>query len=337
MSGSSDQFTGITFPIDEFRQLREDPIEWVFLVGNRLLVAGGVLVGIVSLLSALELTGIASMQHVDATFYLLGGLVSGNATLIGLVISINQVVVSRQLGSPGELREQINNVTEYRESVLAEPDVDVVPVTPSDFLKVLLQTSRRQVQRLGGYVTEEANEETREEIDEFVSGLTAHIDEMTHLLEQSGIGTFNTLAATLTTNYAQRIYQARSIKANYGEDLSEEAIEGLEDAVAQLQQIDVARQYFKTLYTQTELAYLSRVLLYTGICSELLLVITLLIFTTTESSGVLPAGFPHIAVPIVTGLGLAPLAVLLAFVLRLAVVTQRTAAITPFTTPEQER
>ena len=41
-------------------------------------------------------------------------------------------------------------------------------------------------------------------------------------------------------------------------------------------------------------------------------------------------------IPLVAAVGLLPLSVLVPFVLRLAMVTQRTAAITPFTTPEQE-
>lgn len=95
----------------------------------------------------------------------------------------------------------------------------------------------------------------------------------------------------------------------------------------------MARQYFKTLYTQTELSYISRTLLYAGVVAEAVLVSTLLILTTSRGA---PASMSAAAIPPVAGVGLLPLSVLFAFVLRLATVTQRTAAITPFTTPEQE-
>ena len=104
-----------------------------------------------------------------------------------------------------------------------------------------------------------------------------------------------------------------------------------DDVVTRLKEIDVARQYSKTIYTQTELSYISRTLLYAGAVAEAVLVSTLL--TLTSSSG---APIPVSLIPFVVGVGLLPLSVLFSFVLRLATVTQRTPAITPFTTPEQE-
>ena len=52
----------------------------------------------------------------------------------------------------------------------------------------------------------------------------------------------------------------------------------------------------------------------------------------TTSLATLPIG----VLPVLVLVGLVPLAILFAFVLRIAVVTQRTTAITPFTTPERE-
>ena len=52
----------------------------------------------------------------------------------------------------------------------------------------------------------------------------------------------------------------------------------------------------------------------------------------TTSLATLPIG----VLPMLVLVGLVPLAILFAFVLRIAVVTRRTTAITPFTTPEQE-
>lgn len=59
------------------------------------------------------------------------------------------------------------------------------------------------------------------------------------------------------------------------------------------------------------------------------------LLTLTASNGA-PSTVPAAAIPLVAAVGLLPLSVLSPFVLRLATVAQRTAAITPFTTPEQE-
>lgn len=319
----------------ELSELRDDPSRWFFLTGNRLVVAGIAIAMMGALISLLQLSEIVAVRNTGSLFYLFGSLLSGNLTLLSLVISINQLVLSRQLGSPGELREQINNVTEYRKQVIDEAELDVAPVTPSEFLKVLLQHTRREVQRLGGLTAGTDHRDLREDVNAFTTEVTEHVDRITLLLEQSGIGTFNALSAALTTNYAQLIHQARTIETNYGEDLHDAGVEGLDRTVHRLQQIDVARQYFKTLYMQAELSYLSRVLLYVGIPAELVAVGMLLVFSSSPDSTSL-ATLPVGVLPAFVTIGLAPLAVLFAFVLRIAVVTQRTAAITPFTTPEQE-
>jgi len=319
----------------EIGELRADPTRWFFLTGNRLVVAGLTLVAVGVCISALQLSEIVAVRNTGSLFYLFGSQLSGNLTLLSLVISINQLVLSRQLGSPGELREQINNVTEYRRQVLDDAELDVAPVTPSEFLKVLLQHTRREVQRLGGLVAGTDDTDLREAVDGFATEVTEHVDRITLLLEQSGVGTFNALSAALTTNYAGMIHRARTIEARFGDDLHDAGTEGIERTVRRLQQIDVARQYFKTLYMQAELSYLSRVLLYVGIPAELVAAGMLLVFSSspdTTSLATLPVG----VIPAMVLIGFAPLAVLFAFVLRIAVVTQRTAAITPFTTPEQE-
>ena len=165
--------------------------------------------------------------------------------------------------------------------------------------------------------------------------LTDHIDLVVRLIEGTGSGTFDTLSALLTTNYADRIYQIQRLKAVHQGEYSESANDLLDEIVSELQELDVARQYFKSLYIQTELAYISRVLLYAGVLSEVVLLSALLVLSSSDGTSV-PGLFPPVLALLVVAVGLLPLAVLFSYALRLAVVTQRTIAITPFTTPEQE-
>ncbi|MDS0293419.1 hypothetical protein [Halogeometricum luteum] len=331
---SSETSSTLTIAREEFSDVRESPARWVFLVGSRPVVGVGLFVVFLVVFYALWVFGYVTLQNKTAMQYILSSLISGNLTLVTLVISINQVIISRQLNSPGELREDIENVNEFRERVFDPEQVDVVPVTPSDFLKLLLESIRRDLQRLGGLTARADDDELREDTDELVSGITDHVDRVIRLIEGSGSGTFDTLSALLTTNYADRIYQIRRLKSKHQESLSEETEEYVDDIVSTLQQLDVARQYFKTLYIQTELAYISRVLLYAGVIAELVLVSTLLALTASGPN--LPQVLPPVVAPLVAAVGLLPLAVLFSYAIRLAVVSQRTIAITPFTTPEQE-
>lgn len=167
-----------------------------------------------------------------------------------------------------------------------------------------------------------------------VSDLTGLLDDVIHTLESSEAGTFEVLSVTLMTNYAQQINGVRRIKANYHDDLSDETTSALDGLLERLEDIDVARQYFKSVYLQDELSSLSRVLLYAGVPAEVISVAVLFAIT---GGGTPPLKLANVVIPAAAVVGLLPLSLLFAFILRTATVTQRTAATLPFTTPGQEQ
>lgn len=139
----------------------------------------------------------------------------------------------------------------------------------------------------------------------------------------------------LETNFSHRLHEAYRIQTVYTDEFPPPANDLFSELMTSLQQIDIARQYFRSIYIQTELARLSRILLYVGmpaVASALLL-----LYVYTSASGMpIPNGYLEVIVQAVLVLGFVPFAVLFSFVLRIAAVAQRTVAITPFTTPEQE-
>lgn len=308
--------------------------DWLVLNGNRLVVAGLLLVAVFASLLVVEIAVLQEIRWSVPLLYVYSAQVGGNLTLITLVLTINQLVLSRQLSSPGELREQIREVTNYREEVQSASDGDIAPVTPSDFLAQLLQNSDEQVATLDEIRHDAAETELREELDELASSLSEHISRVSRLLSRSDVGTFNALSATLRTNYGEQIREVQLLRSQYRDSLSEAEVDELDELVSRLRQIDVARQYFKTLFIQSELASLSRILLYVGVPAEILSTIMLVGAAGSPAQsfyGAIPA--PVVAATVTVGF--APLSILFAFVLRIATVAQRTAAITPFTTHEQ--
>jgi hypothetical protein len=73
----------------------------------------------------------------------LSSLISGNLTLITVVVSINQLLLSREMSSPGELESQIQNVIEYRKDV-EDHAGDIAPVKPLGFLELLFSNTRQE-------------------------------------------------------------------------------------------------------------------------------------------------------------------------------------------------
>lgn len=311
------------------------PGRWLLLTGNRLLLTAIFLLGVYLLVLTSPLAGDIDRERLAPLNYLFAGLLGGNFTLLTIVISVTQLIISRQLGTPGELREQIEATNAYRERIEEAVDVEVTPVTPTEFLHLLLRCSRESLDTARTEAQNVDDGDARDALLDVVSDVESHIEQVESLVAREGVGLFEALAATLDTNYSRDIYRLRQLRTSWSDTHSETTLERLDDLVVRLQQIDVARQYLKTLYMQDELSRLSLHLLYVGVPAVVVSAFMLRMFAVTVQT--LPSTTVTAAVPVAITVGFAPLGVLVAYVLRLATVARRTVAITPFTVSSQER
>ncbi len=309
--------------------------EWVLLTGDRNYIAAGLLAGVFLVTTAIEFLVGPRGSESAPMFYMASAIVGGNFTLLTIVISINQLVISRHLSAPGELQDEIANTAEYRDAAIGLLETDTAPVTPPSFLELLHRGVQDSVDRLRAH---EAHlpAEPRAALDDLLDAIERQVDETTRLLQDCEPGIFEALVITLDTNYSTDIHQVWQVRTRYDEELDAEATSALSSLVRRLKQIDVARQYLKTLYIQEELSRLSRHLLYVGGPTIVFGVALLQLFVTTETTVVASSAFSFL-VPVFATVGIAPLALLFAFVLRLSTVSERTVAVTPFTTPTQEQ
>lgn len=308
--------------------------EWILLRGNRTVVSLGIVGSVLVTLVGLSLSGEFPLSNLQAVYYVYGGVISGNLTLITVVVSVNQLLLSREFSTPGELRRQISDVIDYRRDVEGAAG-RVAPVEPLEFLRLLLEATRQEAQALGGLVRGSETVPT-EEIAEVVTPLTEELDRTDELLVGGSSGTIDVLAAMLTTNHARQINSLRRTKHDHEGDLPEPVEDSIDRLIDRLQSIDVARQYFKTVYFKQELSSFSRVLLITGLPAEGVAIVSLLLMSVGSGD---PTAVDHLRllVPVTITLALTPLAVLASFIIRTATVNRRTAATIPFTAPEQEK
>jgi len=308
-------------------------VQWVLLRGDRLVVAGGLLAVLLAAYTALQLVGFTAVQEFGALSTAFGALVSGNLTLITVVLSINQLVLSRALGGVGVLEGDIEDVSAYRERVRREIGREVAPEEPAPFLELLLESVHDEADRLREAAADIGDEELQADVNEVHNRLDDHISHILDLLDRPDTGVFEAVSATLATNYARELNAVRRIEVRYAEQLSEEASGALENITRQIKDINIARQYFKTMYIQEELSYFSRLLLYVGIPAEFLTVAALV--AMSQSGGVL-SGFPltlPVVAPVIITVAFVPLAMLFSFVIRVATVAQNTISPAQFTTP----
>ncbi|WP_276301167.1 hypothetical protein [Halorussus lipolyticus] len=302
---------------------------WLLVDGNRLVVAGGVLAfALVGLFSLVWAYGFTPFRASSPMYFLFSALVTGDLTLVTVVLSINQLVLSRELGSPGTLQDRIQGALQYRGDVEEAAETGTLPKSPTRFLRFLHERVEDQTHRLDAATASLDDEAVREEARTLTSSLYDDVDLVNRTLDADD-GIFSVVSATIATNHADQLQRIAALADEHADSLSAEFRDLLDTLETTLLQIDVARNYFKTVYVQKELAYLSRVLLYVGVPAIVVDGLAL-VFYNALGPETIPVLVVYAVVAVAFVLGFAPLAILFAFVLRLAWVAQRTATVAPF-------
>lgn len=218
---------------------------------------------------------------------LFAGLIGGNFTLIISVITINQLIISREFSSPGELNEYTRRTIEYRQEVADHLDTSVSPIRPGSFFDFLVTLLREEAILPRDEVTA-LPEEAQSDIEAFMNGLISQGDTVDSILSDSADGAFETLLGVLNTNFPTDLQEGHRIQALHAHSFSPEVKEQLETVIDILEHIGVARQHMKVLYFQRTLTALSREILYTGVPALGLLVVTILVLS--GDSGQPPVG-----------------------------------------------
>ena len=316
---------------------------WLLLGAPRWVVALAVL-GCVGLGVAVALAlGTAGVERAvtegDAAETLFQALLTAIVTGVTLVVSINSLVLSQELGAVGDQRERMEGSLSFRETVADELDATTSPPEPSAFLRSLVELSGQRARELDEAVGQGHDETVRERVETYVDELAENADAVADRLEGAQFGTFEVVFASLDFNYSWKIYQARRLRGEHGDELSEAAEEALDAVVDALELFGPAREHVKTLYFQWELIDLSRAMLYAAVPALVVSVAGILTLDTTGTFQGATLGVANLGW-VVLGAGLvalAPFAVLFAYVLRIATVAKRTLAIGPFVLRETDR
>ena len=162
---------------------RPPPLErladWLLVEGNRLVVGVLLTAPVAAVVCGLVLTGVAPLTRRTPVLFLLFALVSANVTLVTVVVSINQFVLARHLESPGEVREGLSAVIDYREAVGETTDESVLPVRPGAFLDLLFRAVEADLSALAG--REWGDADLAAAVERLTTGLGAHADRVRSL------------------------------------------------------------------------------------------------------------------------------------------------------------
>ncbi|WP_435332962.1 hypothetical protein [Haloarchaeobius sp. TZWWS8] len=305
----------------------------VLLGADRRLVWTSLVLAMFLFVFGMGWAGLLGVTKSSAVTPVFSATITGVFTIVSIVLSINQLVLSRVLGSPGELSEKMDGSIEFRESLEDRAGVSAAPTDPGEFTRLIVDTLQDRAGSLDERLSDDGDD-VAEQVHEFAEAIEEYADSVEEKLDGRDDETFNVLSAVLMDNYSQNMRQARHLRDAHEDDLSESALSDLKDIRELLRTVGVARQYLKTLYVHQELARLSRRLLYVGVPALAAMSVTVLGYGL--SSGPPVSGTRLLLVVAFSlAIGFAPFAVLFAYVLRIATIARLTASIGPFTPKEE--
>ncbi|MFB6353755.1 MAG: hypothetical protein ABEJ92_06680 [Halobacteriales archaeon] len=272
---------------------------------------------------------IAGSDPVETLFQ---ALVAAIVTGVTLVVTINQLVLSQELGAVGDQRERMEAAMAFRRDVEDALGVAAVPAAPAGFLRTIVEAAGERGEALRDAVPADADGALRERVGDDVDGLASNADEVAARLDGAEFGTFDVVAAALDFNYSWKISEARRLRAAHGDQLGEEAAAAVDELVEALELFGPAREHVKTLYFQWELIDLSRAILYASVPALVVATGAVLYLADPGTVTGSTAGVDHVVLAVsgATAAALLPFAILLSYVLRIATVAKRTLAIGPF-------
>ena len=306
---------------------------WMLLRGNRFAVASVILAGMVVVLTV-SLLLLEPNLNAKRMRWLFNGLVNGLLSLVTIILTINQLMLSRQFGSPSSLYERLDDRIDFRMRVEDETESVIAPSQPGGFMRVLFRALHGRATELSEEATPD-DDRLRNEIADYVDTVRDQTNDVADDLEAQPFE-MDGLLTILNYDDSWQFYTTRRFQTIYGDQFSDRATELLEEMRELLKQIDTARQYFKTLYLQRELAQLSRRIVYVGAVAIVTASVVLLAYRNAWALSV--AFLPSVvAISLLTAITLSPVAVLFSYALRLATVSRRTVVFGPFTPEEEQR
>ena len=316
---------------------------WVLLDAERRTLVVLLLVAVYVALVAVVAAWPNPVRPILATYDpvppLFQALATGVITAVTLVVTINQLVLSQELGAIGDQRGRMQESMQFRRDVEERTEPAVAPPTPAAFLQELVEASCAAAERLADEADQEVDAEFRDRIAEYTDTLVENADEVTDSLDDAQFGTFEVIKAALDYNYSYKIYQGRNLREEGRDVLDEDTIAALDDLVEVLQFFGPAREHFKTLYFQWELTNLSRGMIYTALPALVVAAGSLLLLGDPAQFPGTTLGIENVTFVLVGAVVLAivPFLLLLSYMLRISVVAKRTLAMGPFVLRQADR
>ncbi|AGB36327.1 hypothetical protein [Natronococcus occultus] len=311
---------------------RERPLyailDWILLRGDRLFIAVALTLVAFLLLLTGRVLGVVSFVSDDSLTRLVDGMIAGTISVTTLVVTVNQLILSRQFQSTGEFRDRVTGVMEFREDVEASTGVAAAPAAPSGQFALLVDEIEARANRLGETVADAPDGAARERVEAFVASVRADTDRASETLDRARFESPTVLTAAIAYDDAWQTYAAGFLRDRHDDELSADAREALDELVDAIELFATAREHFKTTYLQRELTRLSQLTILFGIPAVVAALLLGLLYGGIGGPTISHTYAPFVASGLIA-IVFSPVALLSAYVLRAAAIAYRTTSIGP--------
>lgn len=304
---------------------------WFFLSANRWLVTALLLVGV---FVTIVLTG--AYGPVPVEVFLDAGISPGAAliellktivTVLVIVLSINQLVLSPGLGPVGDQQERFDDEMDLRRQMESLTGVDVSPSSPGRFLQTVTGAMAEAAADLRDTAEGVEDADRREELIAYADAVEAEATYVSDRLKTDRFGLFEVTPTVLRFATSEKFRKLHRIE-HTGDEVPTAPADRLDDL---LELFTVAREYMKTVYIRSEYINLSQGLLYVGLPS--------LVLTYVAAQMYSPGVFPGATLGVrnlllflagAVTVSITSVALLVSYVLRLAAMSRSTLFLGPF-------
>jgi hypothetical protein len=264
-------------------------------------------------------------------------LQTATITIIAIVLTINQLVLSPELGAVSNQRQRLDDTMSHRIDVEDVTNEVVSPREPAQFLRSIVEASRERASNLTEVTANTDDPELRHSIREYREESTEEAERVSEALAEEGFGTIRMLGIAMHLDTPRSLYRIHRIRNQYESDLSTVQRKAIDDMIDVLELYTITQEYFKTLYVRWQFIRFSRALLYTGLPALLVAHYTVQIIGEDMLPGT-TLGIPNLLLfeGMAFTITLLPVLVLISFIARLVTLSETSIFISPFIPTRKE-
>lgn len=242
---------------------------WLLVDANRWAVVGLLAIGVFVVTLIIGLFGPVSVRQ-----FLLEGTSAADSyieiqtaiiTLSTIVLAINQLVLSPEIGPPSKQRQRLEDVIDHRTIAENKAGVATSPTEPAKFLGTITEAIRKRAATVDDAFEDADDPELQRHVREYTGRLTAESTRIGDTLTDHRFGQIGMLGAAMHFDTTHHISRIQTLLNEHAETLSLKQEHAMNDMFEVVELYTIAREYIRMLYMRSEFIKFSRMILYTAL------------------------------------------------------------------------